>query len=208
MNESRTCNDGGTNLTQPRSRPVRELPMEKRAREIIEFAGIGVPPPLDPNRLTRSQLAEQREEQQQARHKVYFAYSCNRIKIGTSRNHIRRITQEILPYCPQPVSLVKVINGGKIVEARLHAHFAAARWRDEWFDLTPELRAYLCENEASAENLAQAEEDYRDWLLCEIEDQEEINALSVRNCDAIESARAISASRDPAPDLDAWLAGG
>lgn len=120
-------------------------------------------------------MRDRREAEQAKTHHVYFLYSCNLIKIGTSRDYVRRIVGDIAPYSAAPISILKVIPGGKILEGRLHSRFEAAHAQDEWFDLSPELRTYLNEDERTSEALAGAEESYRDWLKEELAYQEKIN---------------------------------
>lgn len=113
---------------------------------------------------------------QSTSHEVYFLYACGRIKIGTSRDPFKRAMRDILPYCPVPLVMIGTIVGGPIVEGQLHKRFEASRMRDEWFMLTSELRAFLCEDEDRKRQLEDAEDDYEEWLEEELDEQRQIYA--------------------------------
>lgn len=168
MNGSGTVSESGTELTQAGSRPVRELPYEKRAREMIEFAGLTIPPPLDVRRPRGAAITRNREAQEAQTHEVYFLYCAGRVKIGTSNHALRRVMIEITPYCPVPHIILGTIPGGPIAEARLHDRFAYSRDHAEWFHLDPDLRPFLCEDQRRAERLDAAEGRYHEWLLAEL----------------------------------------
>lgn len=96
---------------------------------------------------------------------VYFLYSCNRVKIGWSRNnHQRRVLVDIAPYLPAPAHLLGHVRASAHSEIELHERFSADRIHHEWFDLSPELRAFLCQDERRADRLETAEDTYRDFI--------------------------------------------
>jgi hypothetical protein len=61
-----------------------------------------------------------------------------RIKIGTARNPARRLS-ELQTSSPTPLELLKVIPGGRAMEAAWHRRFDDLRRHLEWFDQTDEL---------------------------------------------------------------------
>lgn len=135
---------------------------QTRALEIVQK--IGRPPEPEPLRSYKPSPAREKPPAAPEVGDVYFLYACNRIKIGTSRNHLQRVLNEIVPYCPAPLFLIGTIHGGRILEASLHARFWVARAHSEWFELWPELREFLCEDRERAEALKSAEEQYSEWL--------------------------------------------
>ena len=69
---------------------------------------------------------------------VYFIAFGDRIKIGTSANVKRRMSQ--LPVD----TLLGTIPGSRDKEAQMHARFASARvGKTEWFTRSPELLAFI-----------------------------------------------------------------
>lgn len=149
-----------------RSRELMQTVAELHGRPYVEM------PPRIPRRSAR-EIERTRELEQADSHEVYFLYSCNRVKIGTSRHHQRRVLQDISPYCPAPLFLLGAVPGGPIVEGRLHERFADALIRNEWFELTSDLRSFLMEDEDRADRLDAAEDDYVDWLEDELQHQRE-----------------------------------
>lgn len=132
---------------------------------------------------------------QSTSHEVYFLYACGRIKIGTSKDPLRRAMMDILPYCPVPLFMIGTIVGGHILEGQLHKRFEQSRMRDEWFILTPELRAFLCEDEARKDRLEEAEDDYEEWLEEELDEQRQMYAgAGDRPCG--EASRAVFRPED------------
>lgn len=168
-----------TPLARGRSRVVRsQSSIEKRARELMECAArlngrVYVEPPP---RVPRVDLERQRAAAELRTHEVYFLYSCNRIKIGTSRRHNRRVVYEIAPYCPAPLIVLGTIPGGQIIESQTHQRFSEAWAFAEWFDLTPDLRSYLSDERCWSASLSNAEISYRGWLHEQIAHQEMHNA--------------------------------
>lgn len=73
---------------------------------------------------------------------VYFAEADGRVKIGWSRKVATRIAQ-LQTGSAAPITLLGTTPGGVALERRLHQQFAAARVAGEWFEATPELRAYV-----------------------------------------------------------------
>lgn len=100
-----------------------------------------------------------------------------------------------MPYCPVPLVLIGTIPGGPVIEGQLHTRFDTSRLRDEWFWLTAELRAFLCEDEARKDRLEDAEDDYEEWLEEEIDEQRQIHGRpSDRPCG--EGSRAVFRPED------------
>lgn len=96
---------------------------------------------------------------------VYFLYCCNRVKIGWSRNNPqRRVLIDIAPLLPAPAHLIGCVRASVHSESELHARFAADRIHHEWFDLSPDLRSFLCEDERREDRLEMAEDTYRDFI--------------------------------------------
>ena len=75
---------------------------------------------------------------------VYFiiAREVGRVKIGRAGNVATRFGS-IQTSCPVPVTLERLIEGGKPEEAELHRRFAHLRRHGEWFELTGELEAFM-----------------------------------------------------------------
>jgi hypothetical protein len=65
-----------------------------------------------------------------------------RIKIGTAINPAQRLA-ELQTSSPTPLELLKVVPGGRAMEAAWHARFAHLRRHLEWFDQTDELLAEI-----------------------------------------------------------------
>ena len=75
---------------------------------------------------------------------VYFvtARALNRVKIGWSDDPQRRLVK-MSADSPTPLVLERVCDGGQEVEADLHARFAGARIAGEWFEISPEIEAFM-----------------------------------------------------------------
>lgn len=141
-------------------------------RQVISAESV---PAMGPDGKLRSVRAR-RLIAQSTSHQVYFLYACGRIKIGTSKDPLRRALIDILPYCPVPLVMLGTIIGGPVIEGQLHKRFEAERIRDEWFRLSPELRAFLCDDETRKLRLEDAEDDYEEWLEEELYEQQQIYA--------------------------------
>ena len=70
---------------------------------------------------------------------VYFAESGPFVKIGYSWRARERV-RKMHTSNPYEVKLIGLLKGGKIREAELHKMFADARYRNEWFHLTDDVR--------------------------------------------------------------------
>lgn len=73
---------------------------------------------------------------------VYFARAGNRVKIGSAKDVGKRMKQ-LQTGCPDKIQVVKLISGGRDVEASLHRQFARHRAVGEWFKIEGPLAAYL-----------------------------------------------------------------
>jgi predicted transcriptional regulator len=76
---------------------------------------------------------------------VYFAQVRGRadsaIKIGWSAD-VRRRLDDLATASPEPLTIIAALPGGRDLEARMHARFAAHRGQGEWFEAAPVL-SYL-----------------------------------------------------------------
>jgi DNA-binding XRE family transcriptional regulator len=79
---------------------------------------------------------------------IYFitCRAVNRVKIGHTRCEPRRRMSLLQVGSPVPLLLEAVAEGGLDVEAALHARFASACIRGEWFEITPEIDDVISEN--------------------------------------------------------------
>lgn len=164
MNESRTCADADTNLTQPRSPAVPESSIAKRARELMAAAAklrgeVYVPPT---KRMTPLEYDLAREETD-IDHTVYFLYAAGRIKIGYTAGDPDKRESVVGNHCPLPVSTVKIMPGGAVTEFRVHHQFRSDRLHSEWFALSPELESFIQDD-----RLKEAELAYLRWLKEEL----------------------------------------
>jgi hypothetical protein len=120
--------------------------------KLHESGSIGPPPGLRPHptpphrRMSRQPPGRSRPARRPASHLAY-AYAIENpfraaVKLGYSTNPLVRFgTVDGNNY--DPVFLRVVWEGGSETEKELHARFAACRRRKEWFDLTPDLDAFL-----------------------------------------------------------------
>lgn len=69
---------------------------------------------------------------------VYVLRVGEFVKIGVALDVSRRL-ETIKSSCPYPVELLKVIDGGRELEARLHQMFDRFRHHHEWFHAVPEI---------------------------------------------------------------------
>lgn len=75
---------------------------------------------------------------------VYFVRSGDYIKIGFSEGDRAKDRIKALQTSnPHDFAILKVITGSRQKEAKLHAKFANAKHRGEWFKATPELLAFI-----------------------------------------------------------------
>jgi hypothetical protein len=73
---------------------------------------------------------------------VYFISDGTAIKIGVSTDPSRRVKGLQTSHHRQ-LQVLATIPGGYEKEAELHGIFASTRLAGEWFEDTPELRAYI-----------------------------------------------------------------
>jgi hypothetical protein len=154
-----------------RRRDPHEARRERQAWALEIVRKIGRPPEPEPLRSYKPSRAREKPPAAPELGDVYFLYACNRIKIGTSRNHHQRVLNEIVPYCPAPLFMIGTIPGGRSLEAGMHTRFSAAWAHSEWFELWPELREFLCEDRKRAHALEAAEDQYLEWLYDELATQ-------------------------------------
>jgi hypothetical protein len=76
---------------------------------------------------------------------VYFVRVDNFVKIGITTGINSRL-QSIQVGCPYDCILMGIRGGGAVLEDRLHAHFAADRWRGEWFKVSRSLLALIAKH--------------------------------------------------------------
>lgn len=80
--------------------------------------------------------------------RTYFVRNGSRVKIGWTTNIKSRMTALSLPMS----AVLLTLDGGPEKEIALHHRFASARiGRTEWFDLTPDLEAFIETQRAMAE---------------------------------------------------------
>lgn len=79
---------------------------------------------------------------------VYIVQTGMYVKIGVTGSVPRRLTA-LRSGLPSPLHLRCVIPGGSARERALHVQFQAARLRadSEWFQLTPEIEAFIQANQ-------------------------------------------------------------
>lgn len=75
---------------------------------------------------------------------VYFllAERCQRVKIGTTRYLSRRL-KDLEGASPDDHTLFGWVRGGHAVERLTHRLLQDSRAKGEWFDMTPEVRAFI-----------------------------------------------------------------
>jgi hypothetical protein len=75
---------------------------------------------------------------------VYFVHcqATDAVKIGFADDARKRFSK-IQSDSPGDLRLLAVEDGGREREAELHARFAGARRRGEWFEFAPALREYV-----------------------------------------------------------------
>ncbi len=73
---------------------------------------------------------------------VYFVYSAGRVKIGYSRDWLRRVDR-IANGCPHHCEPILVVPGGREHELQFHELFADLRVTGEWFLYDGNLRRFL-----------------------------------------------------------------
>jgi hypothetical protein len=71
------------------------------------------------------------------------------------------------------VPKIGTIPGSIAAERRIHARFEDDRIDAEWFILSPELRAFMYEDEDRSRKITAAEEFYFEWLQAELAIQRE-----------------------------------
>jgi hypothetical protein len=173
-NEARTCEPRATPATQPRSVPVPESSIARRARELMECAAkLRGEVYVAPGKYLTPLQRDLARVDDCLHHTVYFIYSAGRIKIGYTTAHVRFREDSIANGSPVHVWLVKAVPGGKITEFRFHHRFKDARTHGEWFALTTELRAFIMEGNPLGLTLVDAETKYRVWLKSELNQLEE-----------------------------------
>jgi hypothetical protein len=103
-------------------------------------------------KLRREALEQARQAKksgQTQKGRVYFIQQGDEgaIKIGYSTTPEKRL-QTLKTASPYPLRLLKVIEGGKILEKELHLRFAALHIDGEWFNPNPELLEFIQQLEA------------------------------------------------------------
>jgi hypothetical protein len=74
---------------------------------------------------------------------VYFiGWEGGPVKIGVSRSPVVRL-YEAQTFCPYPLKVFAVCNGGPVQERIYHKRFAARRLNGEWFERCPEIEAEI-----------------------------------------------------------------
>lgn len=77
---------------------------------------------------------------------IYFIQAINNptgnVKIGHSEDPERRLT-EFWGGSPDPLCIIKIIEGAQKDETALHHHFAHLRLHGEWFEYGKELKVFL-----------------------------------------------------------------
>jgi phage-related protein len=89
---------------------------------------------------------------------VYFIKAGHRVKIGQSRDPQSRLlsirggysTKKPAGLNTSNAKLLATEPGGQAREQELHQKFAHLRAAGEWFNHTPELKAYIAENASAA----------------------------------------------------------
>jgi hypothetical protein len=75
---------------------------------------------------------------------IYFIRCADFIKIGfTGPGPINSRINNMRTGNPFEIELLKVVKGSRRREAKIHAKFASAKHRGEWFHATDELVAYI-----------------------------------------------------------------
>jgi len=77
-------------------------------------------------------------------HLVYFIQVGNRIKIGTTTNLPRRLTQ-LRSHCAEEPRVLLAVAGDATQEKQVHALFAEDRIRGEWFAPSARLNQFMAE---------------------------------------------------------------
>lgn len=80
---------------------------------------------------------------------VYLIFCMGYYKIGCAKSVQRRMKQ-FQEFLPEEIKIIHTIptNDMHFAEARLHQRFDSKRVRGEWFRLTPEDVAFICEQKA------------------------------------------------------------
>lgn len=73
---------------------------------------------------------------------VYFMYSAGKIKIGYSKDVLKRLT-DLSNMASSPVELIAVLPGDREFERHLHQTFKPDRIHGEWFNPSSEIRRFL-----------------------------------------------------------------
>lgn len=71
------------------------------------------------------------------------AEGIGRVKIGCSEEKPSERIRALKIASPVTLWLVGILRGGFSLERRLHGHFATARRKGEWFEITPEVREFM-----------------------------------------------------------------
>lgn len=91
--------------------------------------------------LSRRAIQSSLFEQQRSTTKVYFVTDGEFVKIGRTNGSERKRRAGYQTGNPKPLTLLAVIPNAS--EAALHAMFASNRVRGEWFEMCPEIDAFL-----------------------------------------------------------------
>lgn len=79
---------------------------------------------------------------------VYFITDSNHIKIGYTKNDVRKRLKQLQTSNPNKLFLLGYIEGDKEIEKKLHKKFYSSiiRQNGEWFSPTQDLLDYINEN--------------------------------------------------------------
>ena len=90
-------------------------------------------------------LAQPGRKARSARGNVYFIRAGENVKIGFSRDVSQRLAQ-LQTFFPFPLELLASLPGSALTERQMHRRFKCSRVTGEWFRLTPDIAAFVDEN--------------------------------------------------------------
>lgn len=129
-----------SDLTQGQARTALERLRRKHIAEVDDY-GVVILPKFRKWQRGESYERQERRQERQSTHWVYFALAGDLVKIGCSANPWARVA-DFAQGCPG-IRLVGKIRGEFADERALHERFADLRARGEWFHYTGELRDYV-----------------------------------------------------------------